>query len=110
MEYKENAELCHCKHVTLADIDRALAQTNRFSDVEREFQEVQKITSWGDWIRFRHPGRNANAPPNIRMPAADCGTGLHQVGRAANTLEAQDGTGVRRFPQIYGLRLKREIR
>lgn len=42
MEYKENAELCHCKHVTLADIDRALAQTNRFSDVEREFQEVQK--------------------------------------------------------------------
>ena len=45
MEYKENAELCHCKHVTLADIDRALAQTNRFSDVEREFQEVQKITS-----------------------------------------------------------------
>ena len=51
MEYKENVELCHCKHVTLADIDRALAQTNRFSDVEREFQEVQKITScstgWG---------------------------------------------------------------
>lgn len=45
MEYKENAELCHCKHVTLADIDRALAQKNRFSDVEREFQEVQKITS-----------------------------------------------------------------
>ena len=45
MEYKENAELCHCKHVTLADIDRALAQTNRFSDVEREFQEVQKITN-----------------------------------------------------------------
>jgi len=45
MEYKENVELCHCKHVTLADIDRALAQTNRFSDVEREFQEVQKITS-----------------------------------------------------------------
>ena len=47
MEYKENAELCHCKHVTLADIDRALAQTNRFSDVEREFQEVQKITGCG---------------------------------------------------------------
>lgn len=45
MEYKGNAELCHCKHVTLADIDRALAQTNRLSDVEREFQEVQKITS-----------------------------------------------------------------
>lgn len=45
MEFKENTELCHCKHVTLTDIDRALAQTNRFSDVEREFQEVQKITS-----------------------------------------------------------------
>ena len=37
MEYKENVELCHCKHVTLADIDRALAQTNRFSDVDRYF-------------------------------------------------------------------------
>ena len=45
LEYKENAELCHCKHVTLADIDRALAQTDRFSDVEKEFQEVQKLTN-----------------------------------------------------------------
>lgn len=45
MEYTENVELCHCKHVTLADIDRALAQTDRFSDVEKEFQEVQKLTN-----------------------------------------------------------------
>ena len=42
MEYKENVELCHCKHVTLVDIDRALAQTNRFSDVEREFRKYKK--------------------------------------------------------------------
>ena len=45
MEFKENTELCHCKHVTLADIDRALAQSEHFADVEREFQEVQKLTN-----------------------------------------------------------------
>ena len=54
MEFKENTELCHCKHVTLTDIDRALAQTNRFSDVEREFQECSSFSSQGqpDFLIF----------------------------------------------------------
>ena len=45
MDYTVNEELCHCKHVSMADIDRALHQNTRFSDVEREFEDVQRITS-----------------------------------------------------------------
>ncbi len=45
MDYAENTVICHCKHVTLADIDNALHQSASFSDVEREFAEVQKLTS-----------------------------------------------------------------
>ena len=45
MDYAVNEELCHCKHVSMADIDRALHQNTRFSDVEREFEDVQRITS-----------------------------------------------------------------
>ena len=44
-EYAPNEVICHCKHVTMADIDRALFQNSQFSDVEREFEEVQKLTS-----------------------------------------------------------------
>lgn len=44
-EYAPNEVVCHCKQVTMADIDRALFQHSRFSDVEREFEEVQKLTS-----------------------------------------------------------------
>ena len=40
MDYAVNEELCHCKHVSMADIDRALHQNTRFSDVEREFEDV----------------------------------------------------------------------
>ena len=45
MEYTENTVICNCKHVTLADIDDALQRSARFSDVEKEFAEVQKLTS-----------------------------------------------------------------
>ena len=45
MEYTENTVICSCKHVTLADIDNALHQSTHFSDVEREFAEVQKLTN-----------------------------------------------------------------
>lgn len=45
MEYTANEVICKCKHVTLADIDRALHQHTSFTDVEKEFDEVQKLTS-----------------------------------------------------------------
>ena len=45
MEYTENTVICNCKHVTLADIDDALQRNARFSDVEKEFAEVQRLTS-----------------------------------------------------------------
>ena len=45
MDYTENTVICNCKHVTLADIDDALQRSARFSDVEKEFAEVQKLTS-----------------------------------------------------------------
>ena len=43
MEYTENTVICNCKHVTLADIDNALQRSAHFSDVEKEFAEVQKL-------------------------------------------------------------------
>ena len=58
MDYAVNEELCHCKHVSMADIDRALHQNTRFSDVEREFEDVQRITSCAtarSIRRRRHP-------------------------------------------------------
>ena len=45
MEYTENTVICNCKHVTLADIDDALQRNAHFSDVEKEFAEVQRLTS-----------------------------------------------------------------
>ena len=45
MEYAANEVICKCKHVTLADIDRALYQHSSFSSVEQEFDEVQKLTN-----------------------------------------------------------------
>lgn len=45
MEYALNDVICKCRNVTMADIDRALHEHARFSDVEREFEEVQKLTS-----------------------------------------------------------------
>ena len=45
MEYASNDVICKCKRVTLADIDRALHQHGSFSDVQKEFEEVQKLTA-----------------------------------------------------------------
>ena len=45
MDYTENTVICNCKHVTLAQIERALHESERLSDVEAEFAEVQKLTS-----------------------------------------------------------------
>ncbi len=45
MEYAPNDVICKCKQVTLADIDRALHRHASFSDVEREFAEVQQLTA-----------------------------------------------------------------
>ena len=40
----ENQIICNCKQVSLADIERALASKETFSDVISAFEDVQKIT------------------------------------------------------------------
>ncbi len=40
----ENITICHCKQVSVADIEKALHENTRFSDVEKAFEEVQKVT------------------------------------------------------------------
>ena len=45
MDYTENTVICNCKHVPLADIDKALQRSARCSDVAKELAEVQKLTS-----------------------------------------------------------------
>ena len=39
-----NHMVCNCKKVTVADIERALSTLDNIGDVEKEFDEVQKIT------------------------------------------------------------------
>lgn len=41
----ENYIICHCKKVSYSDVERALAQEKNFSDVEKAFEDVQKITN-----------------------------------------------------------------
>ena len=43
--YQPNDVICHCKKVTMADIDNALHQHTQFSDVEAEFRAVQELTA-----------------------------------------------------------------
>ena len=43
MDYKPNDIICNCKQVSYVDIDRALHSHKTFSDVEKEFEEVEKI-------------------------------------------------------------------
>ena len=43
--YLPNDVICHCKRVTLADIDNALHQNTKFSDVEAQFKAVQAVTA-----------------------------------------------------------------
>lgn len=44
MDYKQNQIICNCKQVSLFDIEDAMRNHVRFEDVEKEFEEVQKIT------------------------------------------------------------------
>ena len=41
-----NVMLCNCKQVSYADVEDALHQMDKFSDVVQSFDEVQKITHW----------------------------------------------------------------
>ena len=40
----ENIMICNCKQVSVADVEKALSTMEKFSDVEKQFEEVQKIT------------------------------------------------------------------
>ncbi len=40
-----NVMLCNCKQVSYADVEDALHQMDKFTDVVESFDEVQKITS-----------------------------------------------------------------
>ena len=40
----KNEEICHCKKVTDMDIEYALSNCNTMGEVERTFEEVQKVT------------------------------------------------------------------
>ncbi len=42
---KANYTICNCKQVTYFDVEDALHNCKNFSDVEKTFEEVQKITS-----------------------------------------------------------------
>ncbi len=45
MAYGVNELICKCKKVSWHDIEVALHDLPKFSDVEKQFEEVQKITS-----------------------------------------------------------------
>lgn len=40
----ENYTICNCKQVTYADVEAALRRETKFEDVEKVFDDVQKIT------------------------------------------------------------------
>lgn len=40
-----NYTICNCKKVTYFDVEDALKKFNVFEDVEKNFEEVQKITN-----------------------------------------------------------------
>lgn len=40
----ENIMICNCKQVSVADIEKALHEQAHFADVEKAFEEVQKLT------------------------------------------------------------------
>lgn len=44
MTNQANQLICKCKRVTLFDIEDALRQKQTLSDVEKEFEHVQKVT------------------------------------------------------------------
>lgn len=40
----ENYTICHCKNVTYFDVEEAMHNSPTFQDVEKTFDEVQKVT------------------------------------------------------------------
>ena len=40
----ENKIICNCKQVSVADIEKALHNNQRFDNVEKAFEEVQQVT------------------------------------------------------------------
>lgn len=40
----ENYTVCFCKNVSYTDIEKALANHNKFEDVMQVFEDVQKVT------------------------------------------------------------------
>ena len=40
----ENTVLCNCMNVTYNDVEKAMHSNEIFSDVEKEFEEIQQIT------------------------------------------------------------------
>lgn len=40
----DNYTICNCKQVTYFDVEDALKNCEKFSDVEKNFEEVQKVT------------------------------------------------------------------
>ncbi len=44
MDMKPNTLICNCKKVSYSDIENALGKIERFDDVLKEFEEVQKLT------------------------------------------------------------------
>lgn len=40
----ENKIICHCKQVSVADIEKALHTNEHFASVEKAFEEVQTVT------------------------------------------------------------------
>ena len=46
----ENYTICHCKKVTYADIENALHNESKFENVEKAFEDVQKITKLFNWL------------------------------------------------------------
>ncbi len=45
MNSTENQLICKCKKVSYADIEKAVHEHTRFPDLEKEFEEVQKVTN-----------------------------------------------------------------
>lgn len=41
---KVNEIICNCKQVSYSDVEAALAKIDKFEDVIKTFEEVQKIT------------------------------------------------------------------
>ena len=42
MSLGSNREICHCKKVTYLDIEKALHENEKFSDVEKAFESCNK--------------------------------------------------------------------